>query len=410
MATGYFGQNFLQGFQEGFTQAPGLKDYQHASDTFRPNGYQLAPRNKFLFHVFFNINTGQIKSLAAAYGSDEIATIGLMVKSVDLPSYAIDVETMNQYNRKRLIQKKIEYNPINMIFHDDQSDLIRNMWYNYYSYYYKDPTQQYENVPAYNGTLGNLNTLFNGFGYNTRDTYDNSRQVNDWGYIGESYGDGTNPLNTTGAGSYTGKPPFFRDIRIYGLSQKKFASYVLINPMITSWKHDQYDYASGDGTMSNTVEIKYETVKYYSGAIGGATPSNTVPGFADPAHYDLTRSGLARPGSTQTVFGQGGLIDAGLGIVEDLNALASGQGSLNNVIGSVQTASTAYNTFKGKSLSSIINNDANVAAAQIAQYSLPGYTRQALGAVNGMIFPTPPRRASQLPVGQVGFLPNGQGG
>ena len=129
MATGYFGQNFLQGFQEGFTQAPGLKDYQHASDTFRPNGYQLAPRNKFLFHVFFNINTGQIKSLAAAYGSDEIATIGLMVKSVDLPSYSISVDTMNQYNRKRLVQSKIEYNPINMIFHDDQSDLIRNMWY-----------------------------------------------------------------------------------------------------------------------------------------------------------------------------------------------------------------------------------------------------------------------------------------
>ena len=410
MATGYFGQNFLQGFQEGFTQAPGLKDYQHASDTFRPNGYQLAPRNKFLFHVFFNINTGQIKSLAAAYGSDEIATIGLMVKSVDLPSYSINVDTMNQYNRKRLVQSKIEYNPINMVFHDDQSDLIRNMWYNYYSYYYKDPSQQYENVPAYNGTLGNLNTLFNGFGYNTRDTYNNSRQVNDWGYIGESYGDGTNPLTTTGNGSYTGKPPFFRDIRIYGLSQKKFASYVLINPMITSWKHDQYDYAQGEGTMSNTVDIAYETVKYYSGAIGGATPSNTVPGFADPTHYDLTRSGLARPGSTQTVFGQGGLIDAGLGIVEDLNALASGQGSLNNVIGAVQTAATSYNTFKNKSLSSIISNDANVAAAQIAQYSLPGYTRQALGAVNGMIFPTPPRNAFRIPVGQVGFLPNGQGG
>ena len=410
MATGYFGQNFLQGFGQGFTISPGLKDYQHASDTFRPNGYQLAPRNKFLFHVFFNINTGQIKSLAAAYGSDEIATIGLMVKSVDLPSYQINVDTMNQYNRKRLVQSKIEYQPINMVFHDDQSDLIRNMWYNYYSYYYKDPTQQYENVPAYNGTLGNLNTLFNGFGYNTRDTYDNSRQVNDWGYIGESYGDGTSPLNTTGNGSYTGKPPFFRDIRIYGLSQKKFASYVLINPMITSWKHDQYDYSQGDGTMTNNVEIKYETVKYYSGAIGGATPSNTVPGFADPAHYDLTRSALARPGSTQTVFGQGGLVDAGLGIIQDLNALASGQGSLNNVIGAVQTAGTAYNTFKGKSIASIASNDANVAAAQIAQYSLPGYTRQALGAVNGMIFPTPPRTATQLPVGQIGFLPNGQGG
>ena len=408
MATGYFGQNFLQGFVQGFTEAPGLKDYTHASNTFRTNGYELTPRNKFLYHVYFNINTGQIPQLQAAYGSGEIASISLMVKSIDLPSFQMNVETMNQYNRKRLIQTKIDYQPIQCIFHDDQGDLIRNMWYNYYSYYYKDPSQQYENVPAYNGTLGNLNTLFNGFGYNTRDTYENSRQVNDWGYVGESYSDGTG--GSTSTSSFSGKPPFFRDIRIYGLSQKKFAAYTLINPMISMWKHDQYDYASGDGTMANTVEIKYETVKYYTGAVGGATPSNTVPGFADPAHYDLTRSALARPGSTQTVFGQGGLIDAGIGIVEDLNALASGQGSLNNVIGAVQKAGTTYNTFKNKSIASIANQDAKLAAQQIAQYSLPGYTRQALGSVNGMIFPTPPRApAGQLPIGQIGGpLGNGQ--
>jgi hypothetical protein len=402
---GYFGSGFLQGFSNGFFTSPNFKDYQHASDTFRTNGYELSPRNKFLYHVFFNINTGQIKSLGDVYGSGEIATIGLMVKSIDLPSYQISVDTMNQYNRKRLIQSKIEYNPINLVFHDDQGDLIRNMWYNYYSYYYKDPGQPYENVPAYNGKIGDLTTLQTGFGYNVRDTYDNSRQVNDWGYVGESYGDGTSPLDTQGNGTYTGKPPFFRDIRIYGLSQKKFASYVLINPMITSWKHDQYAYADGGGTMANNVEIKYETVKYYTGAIGSSTPSVTVPGFADPAHYDLTRSALARPGSTQTVFGQGGLIDAGFGIINDLN-----RGDLSGVIGAVQTAGTAYNTFKNKSIASIANQDVKNAAQQIAQYSLPGYTRQALGAVNGMIFPTPPKSPlTQLPVGQIGGpLGNGQ--
>ena len=403
MAVGYFGQNFLQGFGAGFFTPPGLKDYRHASDTFRTNGYELAPRNKFLFHVFFNINTGQIPGLAAAYGSDEIATIGLMVKSVDLPSYSVSVETMNQYNRKRLVQTKIEYQPINMVFHDDQGDLIRNMWYNYYSYYYKDPSQKYENVAPSDGTIGKLNTLFNGFGYNTRDIYNNSREVNDWGYIGESYDD-----PTVGPQQYTGKPPFFRDIRIYGLSQKKFASYVLVNPMISSWKHDNYAYADGGGTMSNTVEIKYETVKYYSGAIGGGTPSNTVTGFADPTHYDLTRSGLARPGSTQTVFGQGGLVDAGIGIIQDLQ-----RGSVEGVIGAVQTAGTAYNTFKGKNIASIANQDAKLALQNIAQYSLPGYTRQAIGALqtpNGMFFPTPPKNNVTLPTGQTGIIPNGQGG
>jgi hypothetical protein len=283
------------------------------------------------------------------------------------------------------------------------------MWYNYYSYYYKDPQQSYDNVPAYNGTLGNLSTLFTGGDYNTRDTYAQSRTVNDWGYIGESYSDG--PTSSNSVPSATGKPPFFTDIRIYGLSQKKFASYVLINPMITSWAHDTYAYAEGGGTMSNNVEIKYETVKYYSGAIGNSHPSTMVPGFSDPAHYDLERSGLARPGSTATVFGQGGLIDAGIGITQDLNALASGQGGLNSIIGAVQKAGTAYNTFKGKNIASIANQDAKQAAQDIAQYSLPGYIRQAIGANSGgMLFPTPPKPiGTALPIGQIGGpLPNGQ--
>ena len=408
MADGYFGQNFLQGFSSGFFSGPGLKDYQHASLAFRSNGYELAPRNKFLFHVYFNINTGQIPALQAAYGSGELSSICLMVKSIDLPNYNINVDTMNQYNRKRLVQSKIEYNPINCVFHDDQGDLIRDLWYNYYSYYYKDPTQSYDNVPASNGTLGTTQTMANGFGYNTNDVYAGNRQVNDWGFIGESYSDG--PTSTNSVPSANGKPPFFTDIRIFGLSQKKFASYVLINPMITSWKHDNYNYSEGGGTMSNNVEIRYETVKYYSGAIGGSTPSATVPGFADPTHYDLQRSGLARPGSTQTVFGQGGLIDAGIGSIQDLQALASGQGGLQNVIGAVQKAGTAYNTFKGQSIASIANQDAKLAAQNIAQYSLPGYARQALGATNGMVFPTPPKPiATTLPAGQLGGpLPNGQ--
>jgi hypothetical protein len=104
------------------------------------------------------------------------------------------------------------------------------------------------------------------------------------------------------------------------------------------------------------------------------------------------------------VFGQGGLIDAGIGIIEDLQ-----RGDLSGVIGAVQKGGTAYNTFKGKSIASIANQDAKLAARQIAQYSLPGYTRQALGAVGGQLFPTPPRTTTRLPVGQInGPFPNGQ--
>ena len=375
-----FGQDFLQGF---FTPN-GLKDYAHASKTFRSNAYELSPRYKFLFHVFFNINTGQIPALQNVFGNGDVASVGLMVKTVQLPTYTVAVDTLNQYNRKRLVQSKIDYNPVQVVFNDDQGDLIRNMWYNYFSYYYKDPSQQYNGNPVTNGTIGALQTLQSGFGYNTRDTYSGDRQVNDWGYVGESYTDGT---RNTGAGLEGGKPPFFKDITIYGLSQKRHVSYTLINPMITNWDHDTYDYAQGGGVMTNTMTIRYETVKYGQGAVGGQTPSSTVVGFADPAHYDTVKSALARPGSTATVFGQGGLLDAATGTFDDLALLASGRGGVQNVIGAVQKAGTAYNTFRGKDLKSIALEEARLEAKQVLRASLPGAMRVAINTGNGMIFP-----------------------
>ena len=378
-----FGQDFLQ----GFFKPNGLKDYAHASKTFRTNGYELSPRFKFLFHVFFNINTGQIPALQSVFGQGDVASVGLMVKTVQLPGYTVSVDTLNQYNRKRLIQSKIDYNPVQIVFNDDQGDLIRNMWYNYFSYYYKDPSQKYNGNPVTSGTIGLLQTLQNGFGYNTRDIYSGDRQVNDWGYVGESYTDGT---RTIGAGLEGGKPPFFKDITIYGLSQKRFASYTLINPMISEWQHDTYDYAQGNGAMINTMTIRYETVKYGQGAVGGATPSSTVVGFADPAYYDTEKSGLARPGSTATVSGQGGLLDAVTGTFEDLALIADGRGGVQNLIGAVQTAGTAYNTFKGKDLRSIALEEARLGAQQVLRQSLPGAMRLAMNSANGTLFPRAP--------------------
>jgi hypothetical protein len=311
-----------------------------------------------------------------------------MVKTAQLPTYTVSIDTMNQYNRKRLVQSKIQYNPVQIVFNDDQGDLIRNMWYNYFSYYYKDPSQKYQGNPTIDGTIGALQTLQNGFGYNTRDTYSGDRQVNDWGYIGESYNDGTKNI---GAGKDGGKPPFFRDITIYGLSQKKYASYTLINPMIKDWAHDTYDYSQGNGIMTNTMTIEYETVKYGQGAVGGATPSNTVVGFADPAHYDTVKSALARPGATATVFGQGGLVDAIEGTFDDLALLADGRGGVQNILGAIQKAGTANQTFKNKSLRSIVDQEAKQASKDILRASLPGAVRVAVNTADGMLFPKPPR-------------------
>jgi hypothetical protein len=387
-----FGQDFLK----GFFGADALKDYAHASKTFLTNGYELAPRNKFLFHVYFNINT-QLPILNSVFNPTDIASMGLMVKNIQLPNYTFQVDTLNQYNRKRLVQSKIEYNPVTVELHDDGGDLIRNMWYNYFSYYYKDPNQKYQNVSNQNGLIGALMGTPAGFSYSARDIYDNNRQVNDWGYVGESYSDGNN-FSAYNA-SNTGKPSFFTDIRIYGMDQHKFAEYVLINPMITEWQHDTYDYSAGNGTMSHRMTIKYETVKYFTGAIGASRPDTNVVGFADPAYYDTVPSALARPGSTATVLGKGGLLDAGVGIIQDLQS-----GGVAGLIGAVQKAGTAYYTFKDKNIRSTVNEEINQGARNAIRGSLPGVIRGAIGSttpgptgqpqrgiLDGVFFPTPKR-------------------
>ena len=377
-----FGQDFLSAFFGNDY----VKDYTHASKTFRSNGYENSPRFKFNFHVYFNINTTEIPALRNAFSSGDQSTIGILVKNIELPKFQMDVDTLNQYNRKRLVQKKINYQPVRAVFHDDGGDLIRTMWYNYYSYYYKDPSQQYRGASALNGAMGINSNRTAGFGYNNRDIYAPDRFVSDWGYIGEAYADGTN--------SAGGKPAFFRDISIYGFNQHKFIEYVLINPMITEWSHDQYDYSQDAGVMENTMTIAYETVKYYSGAIGGVRPDTNVQGFADPNLYDVSPSPLSRPGGTQSIIGQGGLLDTGIGIYQDLQT-----GSLSGIIGAVQKAGTAYNTFKGANLKAIVNEEANAGIKDVLRNTIPGAVRaQPNGSTSiqqqlqAPFFPTPPKR------------------
>jgi hypothetical protein len=360
--------NFGQDFLKGFTNVNYLRDYTHASKTFTTNQYELKPRFKFLFHVSFTLNT-QIPSLNQFVSAGDIGSLSYVVKTVDLPKYNVKTETLNQYNRKRVIQTGIEYQPVTLTFHDDGGDVVRNLWYNYFSYYYKDPSQKYLSPNNTNGSAGASENRQTGFDYNGRDIYNDDRQVNDWGYIGESISDGKTP-------GTTGKPPFFRDIRIYGLDQHKFAEYVLINPLITNWNHDTYNYSEGGGIMQNTMTIAYETVKYYSGAIGSQRPDTNVQGFADPARYDTTVSSLSRPGSARTVFGQGGLLDAGGGILTDLQS-----GSPLGLLGAAQKALTAKNTFKGADLKSIAKSEATSIGT--------GAITSGIRNNGGRFFPTP---------------------
>ena len=333
--SGFF-QNLLTDAAGAFFGSDYLRDYTHASKTFRTNFYQYSPKFKYLFHTYFDIDS-------AAYNQSPNtgANFGLAVKTVKLPSYNFSTANMNQYNRKRIVQTKINYDPVTITFHDDNGNMIRNLWYAYYTYYYNDGRNA---AGLFRGARGGPTSTQPGAGgtrvaptganYFAKTTYADSITGNaDWGYIGE-----TNiPSNPDGS-----KSPFFKSITVYGISRHEGAAYTLINPIITSFSHDTYDYAQGTGTMEMTMTLEYETVVYNEFSLDGRTPATLIPGFGLETNYDRTLSPINKPGANGTILGQGGLVDAAGGFFKDIDN--------KNYLGALQKAGTAYNTFKNVNL------------------------------------------------------------
>lgn len=342
MSLGNWGQSFLQDAAAGFFGNEYLRDYTHASKTFRTNSYQNAPKFKFLFHVYFDINPE-----AFSQGISTGFNFGLAVKSVKLPSFTFDVTQMNQYNRKRLVQTKIKYDPIDITFHDDNGNQINQLWFNYFTYYYKDSTKP---QVIFAGNRGGKNVTPNATSQNpatdanyfNRNIYSDKITGNtDWGYIGESSVPSESPNQQ--------KVPFFKNITVFGFNQHNFTAYTLVNPIITRFGHDTYAYSESNGTMENTMGIDYETVVYNTGAIDGRKPSDIVTGFGMNENYDRNLSPIARPGANGTILGKGGLIDAVGGAIQNI--------SEGNYVGAIRTAGTAYNTFKNANLTQIAKSD-----------------------------------------------------
>ena len=286
-----------------------LRDYQHASKAFRSNSYANAPKLKFLFHTYFSINPN--------LGFDT-AELAVLFKEVKLPSFSFQTAQLNQYNRKRIIQTKIKYDPIEISFHDDNGNHSTQMWEAYYKYYYNDANKPGSVISGPGVTTNSV------AGYNSRNIYDaNISNDLDWGFLGGQ---------STSSGT---KIPFFKNITIFGFNQHNFTAYTLVNPIITSFGHDSYNYADGGSTMTNRMTLDYETVVYTYGAMDGRSPGNIVAGFGDPSYYDTTPSPIVGQGQG-TILGQGGLVDAAGGVI---NAVQNG-----NVLGAVAAASAVYNS------------------------------------------------------------------
>ena len=256
------------------------------------------------------------------------------------------------------------------------------MWQAYYTYYYNDgnkPQVQFAGTPG-----SNLGTKLAGGGvqatatladYNSRNQYNPSITGNaDWGYVGEGSKLSSNGFNSV-------KIPFFKSITVFGFNQHNFSAYTLINPVITRFGHDTYNYAEGNGTMENQMTLDYETVVYNTGALSGKSPSSIVTGFGEQANYDTTTSPIAKPGSNQTILGQGGLVDGASGVINGLE-----QGGISGFLGAAVAAGTTYNTFKNANLKTIAQSEVTTA---IVNNGINGFPNRNLNVLTPIFGSTP---------------------
>lgn len=217
-----------------------LRDYTHAAKTFLAEpGYVMAPKFGFLFFVKIVFNPpGQSQN------GEKSKTISVLCKNADLPKFNIEFEELNKYNKKEVLPKKLKYESVSLTFHDDVKNTIRDMWLAYNTYYFADASVTPE-AWAFDDTYAE-NRPFNRYGL------DNNQTVK-----------------------------FIKSVDIYSMGNHKYTKYSLINPLITSFDFDRYDYSEGSKIMEVQLRLDYETVLYYQGS------TEEMPGFGkDSPYYD----------------------------------------------------------------------------------------------------------------------------
>jgi hypothetical protein len=327
-----------------------LKDFAHASRLYLDDVYALAPKAGWLYYVVFDIEPSAITDDKWA-NQQRVSEVGMLVKSCDLPKFTIQTETMNQYNRKTVVQKGVTYNPVNVTMHDDQSNVVHNMWLNYYRYYYADSTW---------GGTGPIGTA--------RDNTPGAYQSNKYLPANDLF----NPVNY-GLNSKLTVAPFFRSITIYQLNRKIFTSYQLVNPMITQWEHDKLDQTAGNRLAESKMGIAYEAVFYGVGQVKKDTPT----GFA-MFHYDTSPSPLSiAGGGNNSIFGPGGIIPGALEVFGDVSGMMSPDSQISplGVLGTVIKGANLVKNIKGVTKESLRAEGykiINSTLQKVAQGSLNG--------------------------------------
>ena len=251
-----------------FDQNVHLRDSRHAANAYGFNKADLSngtPRHKFEFFVKFNFNETDpaVRSFVRAFlnrADQDIITQA--VKNVTMPSMQIETEILNQYNKKRISQKRINYTPISMTFHDTVEGRMLRLWEMYYEYYFRDGVATEKlNLGNQTGTSSNfidafLDRFLEAFNGVEGAPLDKAQYPNDLltNTFVDNYGYN---IKRVGNSKY-----LIDNLEIYQVHGGKFSRTTIVHPRVSNFTHDTLDYEDGNGLVEMKFDFEHEGVVY----------------------------------------------------------------------------------------------------------------------------------------------------
>ena len=217
-----------------------LKDFRNAYH-YTPS--QDPPRQQFGGFVSFVLDRDLFNTFYNDNGSDEELRIRMssLVRTADFPQIEFKTQTLNEYNRKKIINTGVEYQPVTIRVVDTASNAWLTIIMKYFAYHYMNPRNQ--------GNQGerDLQNISNTTGAEM---------------ISSQFGAG-GPFDSNKAGyNINYNPHFFERIDYVLYHANKGTQYSLMNPVMTGFTHTPIDYASNE-LMEFTMTFQYESFTTY---------------------------------------------------------------------------------------------------------------------------------------------------
>ena len=270
------------------------------SDTKGTEYYLGTPNNADRFSSRFNPVKQQFNGLVNFYFNPEISGLfttadtrnGLssLVKTATMPSFSLNTETRNQYNKKRVTVSGVEYKPIQVTVYDTVDSAWVTTIMRTYQHLFTNPTGKYT------------------------DNADGTTQP-----VSVRYDVVPQPVTTGDSGSFSGfTQPFHEDSPGYNIRPgnqrniithidllmyhaQKYTRFTVFNPIITGFEIDGLDYSSSQPVMI-TMDIEYENFSM-DPLVNGYLPEDDMKRWVNfsAGNWELLRQGTGEGESTSPV-------------------------------------------------------------------------------------------------------------